>query len=240
MARNDSLGDRMKDYESVTKSKLLYRSPKIIRIDGKAFHTLLKNANKPFDADVAYAMAIAAREVLVAIGGTARFAYIQSDECSIVLNDALTLETSAWFHNNVQKIASVSASIFTAHFNANWDGMSLAYFDARVSTLPDLNEVTNYFIWRQQDIIRNSVRSLGRVHFSEKNMDGRNTMEVKAMLSEKGIKWDECDPCFKYGYIVDKKDFDPSAKWHLTPAPLFVQNRQFILDRYNPEEPLVA
>ena len=37
----DSLGDRMKQYENVPKNQLMRRQPVIIRIDGKAFHTLL-------------------------------------------------------------------------------------------------------------------------------------------------------------------------------------------------------
>lgn len=33
------LAKRMKDYESVPKTKLMRRTPVAIRIDGKAFHT---------------------------------------------------------------------------------------------------------------------------------------------------------------------------------------------------------
>ena len=38
----DSLGDRMKTYESCSKNYLTRRMPVIIRLDGKAFHTLTK------------------------------------------------------------------------------------------------------------------------------------------------------------------------------------------------------
>ena len=34
----DSLGDRMKSYENITRTYLPSRVPIIIRIDGKAFH----------------------------------------------------------------------------------------------------------------------------------------------------------------------------------------------------------
>ena len=48
MGKNiDSLGDRMKSYEAVSDGKLVDRVPVIIRIDGKAFHTLTKGINKP-------------------------------------------------------------------------------------------------------------------------------------------------------------------------------------------------
>ncbi len=37
-----ALGNRMKGYEAVSKTKLMRRTPVIIRLDGKAFHTWTK------------------------------------------------------------------------------------------------------------------------------------------------------------------------------------------------------
>ena len=45
----DSLGDRMKRYENVNRTYLTRRTPVIIRVDGKAFHTFTKEFQKPFD-----------------------------------------------------------------------------------------------------------------------------------------------------------------------------------------------
>lgn len=45
----DSLGQRMKKYEAVSKTTLMTRTPVAIRVDGKAFHTFTKNLIKPFD-----------------------------------------------------------------------------------------------------------------------------------------------------------------------------------------------
>lgn len=47
---NDSLGDRMKGYEGVSRNFLTRRVPAIIRLDGKAFHTFTKGMKKPFDS----------------------------------------------------------------------------------------------------------------------------------------------------------------------------------------------
>lgn len=38
-----SLGDRMKTYESATKTVLPIRMPVIVRVDGKAFHTYTRH-----------------------------------------------------------------------------------------------------------------------------------------------------------------------------------------------------
>ena len=47
--KNDSLGDRMKEYENVTRTYLTRRLPVILRLDGKAFHSFTKGFEKPFD-----------------------------------------------------------------------------------------------------------------------------------------------------------------------------------------------
>ena len=50
MPVHDDLGNRMKTfYEQIPKTKLMRRTPVIIRIDGKAFHTFTRGFKKPFD-----------------------------------------------------------------------------------------------------------------------------------------------------------------------------------------------
>ena len=43
----DSLGQRMKKYEAVSKTTLMTRTPVAIRIDGKSFHSFTKGFKKP-------------------------------------------------------------------------------------------------------------------------------------------------------------------------------------------------
>ena len=45
----DNIGSRMKEYEMVSRNYLTRRTPVIIRLDGKAFHTLTRGLDKPFD-----------------------------------------------------------------------------------------------------------------------------------------------------------------------------------------------
>lgn len=47
--KGDSLGDRMKTYESVSRHFLTRRTPVIIRLDGCHFHTFTRGFDKPFD-----------------------------------------------------------------------------------------------------------------------------------------------------------------------------------------------
>jgi len=147
----NTLASRMKEYEQVTQTKLARRVPVIIRVDGKAFHTLCKGMSRPFDPTLMGCMEEAALALCKNIQGAA-FAYIQSDEISILLTDWDRYDTESWFDYRVQKIASVAASIATAAFNARFQQMfagtgherKVAMFDARVANYPR-HEVANYF-----------------------------------------------------------------------------------------------
>mgnify|MGYP000347196508 FL=1 len=113
----NSIGERMKNnYESRSQSYLLRRTPIILRLDGKAFHTLAKQVpfEKPFDPNLLDSLEYATIELSKEIQG-AKFAYIQSDEVSILITDFDRLETEAWFNYSVQKLTSVASSIFSCN-----------------------------------------------------------------------------------------------------------------------------
>ena len=50
------LARRMKKYEAVPKNVLMRRTPVIMRLDGRAFHTFTRNFVKPFDEVLMKAM----------------------------------------------------------------------------------------------------------------------------------------------------------------------------------------
>ena len=56
MPVRNELGKRMKKYESVPKTVLMRRTPVIIRVDGKTFHTFTRGFEKPFDKILIKAM----------------------------------------------------------------------------------------------------------------------------------------------------------------------------------------
>lgn len=112
----DSLGDRMKGYENISRIYLTKRNPVIIRIDGKAFHTFTRGFRKPFDELFMRAMQGTAKYLCKQIAGC-KLAYVQSDEISLLLTDYDTISTQPWFENNLQKLVSVAASMATLAFN---------------------------------------------------------------------------------------------------------------------------
>jgi tRNA(His) 5'-end guanylyltransferase len=202
--KKDSLGDRMKCYESVSRNFLTRRTPAIIRIDGKAFHTFTKHCIKPFDKYLNGAMVYTMEYLLNNIQG-AKLGYTQSDEISILVTDFDTIHTDAWFKYNVQKMCSVSASIATAAFNSYYEYERLAMFDARVFNIPE-DEVCNYFIWRQKDWERNSLQMLSRAHFSDKELHGKKRADMHEMLHSKGVNWTNLEDRWKNGCTIYLED----------------------------------
>lgn len=112
----DSLGDRMKTYEYVTRNYLTRKIPVIIRIDGKAFHSFTRGFKKPFDEIFVKSMQDTMKYLCENVQGCV-LGYCQSDEITLVLVDYQNREASAWFDNNIQKMVSVSASMATLAFN---------------------------------------------------------------------------------------------------------------------------
>ena len=196
----DSLGDRMKGhYENRGRYKLTRRTPVIIRLDGRAFHTYTKEL-KPFDAKLSRSMLHAARKLFNDAQG-AVVGYTQSDEISLLLCDYDRLETEAWLDYNVDKLCSISASVVTAHFNSVMDNHKLAYFDARAFNIPE-SEVANYFLWRAKDCYRNSVFTYARQHFSHKELHGLSTHYVLELLDDYGLNYEKLTAYKKYGIFL--------------------------------------
>jgi tRNA(His) 5'-end guanylyltransferase len=227
--RKDALGDRMKQqYEDRTRFSLPRRTYTIIRVDGKSFHTFTRHCEKPFDSCLANSIDEAATALCEEAQGIS-FAYAQSDEVSFLLTDFALPTTDAWFDGNIQKIVSISSAVMTAEFNKSYRWRFLAFFDARVFTIPDPVEVENYFIWRQQDATRNSIQSVAQSKFSQKQLHGKKTSEMQEMLfQEHGINWDALEPYWKRGRCVVKDEQGWSVDREI---PIFTQRREYLSSR---------
>lgn len=183
-----SLGDRMKAYEACSAPRLTPNAPVVIRVDGRAFHTFTRHMRRPFDPVLMKVMVRAAVETAREMQGF-KLGYVQSDEATFLLTDYDTNETAAWFGNEVNKLVSLSASIFTAHFNMFMHNEPVpAAFDSRAFTVPR-EDVPNVFVWRQQDWTRNSLQMVARAHFSHKQLHGKNRAAMHDMLHEVGVNW---------------------------------------------------
>lgn len=237
----DSLGDRMKRYEAVAGGSLMRRAPVIVRVDGKAFHSLTRGMRRPFDVEFVGCMNSAAIALMEEVQG-AKLAYVQSDEISVVVCDYDTIQTEAWFGYRIQKVASIAASLATAAFTEAFrirfpERQSRPLFDGRAFSLPDEDEVVNYLIWRQQDAVRNSIQATGHAHFSAKQLHQKNTAQIQEMLfAEKGINWSDTPTHLKRGFCVSRETHDVEGGTRHTiladrETPTFTQDRGYILRR---------
>lgn len=197
-----------------------------------------------------------------------KLGYTQSDEITLLLTDYDTLTTDSWFDNNVQKICSVSASMATMAFNKFFrryyeeifiygkeesadytsqlaDKLGIAMFDSRCFNIP-VEEVTNCFIWRQQDATRNAIQMLGQCNFSHKELHGKSCNDIQDMLmTQKGINFNDMPTEFKRGVCCIKEEYYPEAmpgyedcpidatsvrtRWVLDKEiPIFTQDREYI------------
>lgn len=259
---NTILSTRMKEfYEARARSYLTRRSPVIIRIDGAHFHTFCHSLRKPYDPTFIKAMQLTCKNLCENIQGC-KIGYVESDEISLLITDYDSLQTAAWFDYQIQKICSVAASMATMYFNRNFAKLveefyeeNVAdnwreddderyynnvltkkvelggYFDARCFNIPK-EEITNYFIWRQNDASRNSIQGLAQANFSQKQIQGLNNSQLQdKLMLEKNINWNDCKTVEKRGscviHVFDKKI--NRSRWEIDEnIPVFTQDKEYI------------
>ena len=222
----DELGKRMKrDYEDALRISLPRRTHVVVRIDGRGFHKFSESLERPYCRPLADALDQAALYVAQEMIGC-RFAYGQSDEYSFLLSDSL------WFDGNIQKIVSVSASLFTGAFNRAFASKKIAAFDSRVFVIAQTTEVENYFLWRQLDASANSLNRLASAHYQHTELVGKSTSEKHELLHAKGVNWAKQAADFKRGRVVKQT----AAGWTIDrEIPIFNREPKYLRDLFYSE-----
>jgi tRNA(His) guanylyltransferase len=191
-------------YEDALRVQLPRQTHVVLRIDGRAFHTFTRGLERPYCRPLADALDAAALHLAGEMMG-ARFAYGQSDEYSFLMTDFDTEKTDMWFAGNLQKIVSVSASLFTAAFHQAWPaqkGLPLATFDCRALVIPQRSEVDKYFLWRQLDASANSLNMLASAHYTHAELLGKTEAQKHDLLHAKGLNWAKQPVDFKRGRMI--------------------------------------
>lgn len=206
---------RMKTYEKVSRTFLIKKTPVIIRIDGKAFHTVLSRF-KPLDIYVNRAFKFVTENLIKEIQGV-KIAYHQSDEISLILTDYDNKNTQGWFDYRTDKICSVASSLTTFYFmKYSFENNLICMmnepiaFDARCFNIPE-DDAINYFIWRQEDAIRNSIFSFSRQYHSHNELLNKTKQDLLEMDKDVygNCAWDTyLEYSLKYGTILTKYNRD--------------------------------
>lgn len=224
-----NLEDKCQYYRSLTDYRIQGNNDILVMLDGKNFSKMIKNNfKKPFDDDFIDMMNRTAQFLCNNVQGV-KFAYVQSDEISLLITDYDTPDTDTPFGGRLCKLQSIIASLATSEFNRwfiiynlnrkyteNCGGaiakMKLCQFDCKVWTVPNLNDAYAWFLYRQLDCIKNSKQQTAQTYLSHKQLLNKDADEqIQLALTEKGIDWNAFDDKYKYGRFVYKVETDGEA-----------------------------
>lgn len=206
-----NLDDRMKFYEGLyAKTRLMPLLPTFARMDGRAFHSFTRGLNRPFDENFSNLMVETTKFLVDETN--AIIGYTQSDEITLMWHTE-EFKSQIFFNHRASKMISILASMTSVYFNrllpkylpdkAN----KLPLFDARVWTVPTLEEAVNVFLWRERDATKNSISMASQSVYSHKQLMYKNSSEMQEMLFKKGINWNDYSDAFKRGSYIQRRKF---------------------------------
>lgn len=205
----DNFGDRMKMYENQTCGiKMLPRIPVIARLDGKGFSKFTKGLKRPYDERLSKLMVETTKYLVKETN--ANCGYTQSDEITLVWYSD-SFESKIYFDGRLFKMISDLASMCSVYFNRNLTNYlpeksdKMPRFDCRVFNVPNVEEATNTFLWREQDATKNSISMAAQSVYSHNQLNGKNGSDKQEMLFQKGINWNDYPNFFKRGTYVQRK-----------------------------------
>lgn len=180
--------------------------PLLARLDGRSFHSFTKGLPRPFDQRLINCMTETAQFLLKEF--KADLVYTQSDEITLFWNtDA---EKEIFFNGKIFKLNSVIASSCSVFFYKKIleflpeKSDKVPVFDCRTWQVPSLHDVSDVFIWRQLDAVRNSINSLAQANFPHRELQNKNKKEVLEMLENKNIFWKDLEMGIRRGYYFSK------------------------------------
>jgi len=248
------IGERFKKYEKPFETQLPPRMPVIIRVDGRAFHTLTKREKiiqKPFCPVFNMAMENTMKDLCTETHAV--MGYSQSDEISLLLLNDKKYETQPWFNNEINKMISITASIASIIFSqflteavnsSEYKNKNIvAHFDSRVFVIPEC-EIENYFIWRQLDAIRNARNGWSEFTLGEKIGRGTARKRLYGMNGEARVELVEKETGNKFesvpGHFVYGAEMVPTDNgYQKNIAPFYVKDKehiQTVVKRYYEKE----
>lgn len=175
----DELDQRMRVFETAHDICVLPQVYMVARIDGRSFTRLTKEVHHfeaPFDIRMRDLMAETTKH-LMTCGFNVVFGYTQSDEISLLFHP----EFSA-FDRKLRKYNSILAGEASAKFSVLLG--DVAAFDCRISELPTVDLVCDYFRWRNEDAHRNALNA----HcYWLLRKQGKSVSEATSYLTDKSV-----------------------------------------------------
>lgn len=208
MTRNDTLGDRIKNYESQSDIRMLPLIPVIARLDGKGFSKFTNGLKRPYDERLSNLMVETTKYLVKETN--ANCGYTQSDEITLVWYSN-SRDSQIYFNGRVFKMISDLSAMASVFFNSKLGDYlpekvgKMPRFDCRVFNVPTVEEAVNVFYWREMDATKNSISMAASDLYSHKFLMGKNGSEKQDLLFQKGINWNDYPSFFKRGTYVQRK-----------------------------------
>ena len=230
----DDLDAKMRTFEEAHDHCVMPGIYMVARIDGRGFTKLTKEVHQ-FDApyDQRFRdMMLDTIEHLMTCGFNITYAYTQSDEISLLF----TLNEQT-FGRKMRKYESILAGEASAKFSLLLG--ALAAFDCRISQLPNVEYVIDYFRWRQEDAHRNALsghcywllRKQGQsVNEATNALSGMSTAEKNELLWQAGINFNELPAWQRRGMGLRWEHYEKQAVNRLTGEQVIAVRRRLSRD----------
>ena len=230
----DELDDRMRVFETAHDLCVLPDIYMVARLDGRSFTRLTKEVQQfeaPFDVQFRDLM-LETVEHLMNCGFKVLYGYTESDEISLLFS-----RHEGSFGRKLRKFDSILAGEASAKFSLLLG--AVACFDCRISQLPTVDLVVDYFRWRNEDAHRNALNA--HCYWCLR-LDGRNGQEATAalvglsvaqkneLLFQHGINFNDLPSWQKRGMGVYWEEYGKAAVNPLTGQDVVARRRRLRRD----------
>lgn len=243
----NTLRERVDSYEEPTNLKLIRKLPVITILNGRSFKKITSLLPKPFASEFMELMCATMVKLSQEMDGTI-FSYSFNDEIVIISRNDQSIETGAWYDNNVQKIVSASASIATLEFNriARLNDVQLfgdPVFIAKTFIVPNAMEAINTLISKQQQAFHSALHMTCFYELLKKHdidtvrqtlMEKTAAAKAEILSEECGVEFNALSLPFRRGMavyriptLVDGDEVRNKLMVDLE-IPLFTKNHDFL------------
>ena len=218
--------ERIEKYSSSTNLNIIPKVPVAFSLNINNFSRL--NLDKPFDTKFSDAVLCTMIKLCNEIEGCV-FAYNFLDEIILISRNDQSNDTLPWYDNNVQKLASITASIASVEFNKVY-GDDI-YFNSHVFSLPNMVECSNFISSKQHQYTQKLLNNLVHDHLQISLEESLTlTIEDKVqLLEEKDVHYNSFNSILRKGCAVYRKKDRDKLRWYLDrDVPVFLHSKDFL------------
>lgn len=231
----DDLDQKMRVFETTHDLCVLPGLFMVARLDGRSFTRLTKDVQRfeaPFDVRFRDLMVETTDFLISGCGFNIVYGYTESDEISLLFG----LDENS-FGRKLRKLISILAGEASAKFSLLLGDM--ACFDCRISQLPSVELVVDYFRWRNEDAHRNALnahcywllRKKGKgVGDATAALKGMSVANKNELLFQHGVNFNDLPQWQKRGVGLYWEEHDRPAENPVTGAKVLARRRRIRRD----------